>query len=189
MARPSLYTTANVERASYAGIGVAVIAVALCGYFIISTLLSIQKVTHAERLKSSVALQSATLSREVANLRKQAADQEPGRSGGVEEFAMQVSRWARENRVNVESLTPEGTPTTADIKVDDAKLGVWNAHRVRVEGRGRYSAVKSFLNEFRNPSTPIRLDSFALQTVDSGTVGVVGFNILLTIYEKKGRAA
>jgi hypothetical protein len=180
-----LYSPENVERARYAQIAVAVVAIAVCLFVMVSTVLGVQRVRRTEDALHKAVFQSRTLSRTAEKLRERAASQAFLSRGGVAAFALQLSRWSRDTGVDVESLSPEGAPAAMDITVGETKLGTWNAHKVRINGRGDFVQVMSMLNQFRDPHMPVQLDSVLVQGVDSGISGVVSFNVLCTVYEKK----
>lgn len=181
-----LYSPENVERARYAQMAVAGVAIALCLFVVVSTVLGVQRVRRTEGEFHQAVSQSRNLSRAAADLRKQAASQAFLSRGGVDAFALQLSRWARENNVDIESISPEGNPGTMEIKLGETKLGTWNAHKVRVNGRGNFMQVMSMLNKLRDPHMPVQLESVLVQGVDSGISGTVSLNALCTVYEKKG---
>lgn len=137
-----------------------------------------------------VAQQDAVaLSKTAASLQQKDAPRTPLHNGGVDVFALQMSRWAAEQKVNVESVTPQGAPTSSDISVGDVKIGEWDAVKVRVEGRGDYFKVLRLLNQFRNPGMPVKLESFAFHAETSGGVDEVRFDLMLTVYERKAKSS
>lgn len=180
-----LYSPGNVERARYVQIAVAAVAIAVCVFVMVSTVLGVQRVQRTESALDKAVFQCRTLSRAAEKLQEQAASQAFLSRGGVESFALQLSRWSRDSGVDVESLSPEGAPAAMDIKVGETKLGIWNAHKVRINGRGNFVQVMSVLNRLRNPHMPVQLDSVLVQAVDSGISGIVSFNVICTVYEKK----
>ena len=186
MLNPKLYNPANVERARYAQIGVAILAAALCAYMAFSTLTSVREVWAARGMLHGQKTKSLELLRDAADLREQRARQTPMLSGGIELFAVEFSKIAREKQVTVESVTPEGIPTATEISIGDAKMGTWNATKVRVRGRGAFTSVMDMVGEFGDPDMPVRLESFAFRSSGSTCSGDVDFNLLLTVYEQEG---
>jgi len=186
---PKLYSPENVERARYAQIGVLVFAVAVSGYLAVSTFSAIRQVWKAQGLLSSARLESGNLSRQAATLKSEEAKQPRRHEGGVDVLALQLSRWATEQQVKVESVTPQGAPTASDIAVGNASLGTWNAVKVRVEGHGDYPRVMGLLGRFRDPGMPVKLESFSFQSASAGDNDAVDFDLMLTIYERKIEAS
>lgn len=186
---PKLYSPENVERARYAQIGVMVVAVALSGYLAVSTFSGIRQVRNAQTLLSSARMESGSLSRQAATLKHEEAKKPRRREGGVDVFALQLSRWATEQGIKVEAVTPQGAPVASDIMVDSASLGTWNAIRVRVEGHGDYPRVLGLLNRFRDPGMPVKLESFLFQSASAGDDDAIDFDLMLTVYERKVEAS
>lgn len=179
------YTPENVERAKYLQMAVGAVAIAVCLFMLISAVLGVQRVKSDEMALQKAVSQSRTQSCAASTLRRQALRQAALSGGGVDTFALQLSRWAKETDVDVESLSPEGTPGVMDIKMGATELGQWNVHKVRLNGRGDFLHVMALLNKLRDPHLPVQLDSVLLQGVDAGLTGVVSFNVLCTVYEKK----
>ncbi len=186
MLNSKLYKLANVERARYAQIGVAILAAALCAYMAFSTLTGVREVWAARRMLHGQKTKTLELLSEAADLREQRARQTPMLTGGIEVFAVEFSRAATEKQVTVESVTPEGNPTATEISIGDAKMGTWNATKVRVQGAGPFASVMDLVGEFGDPHLPVRLESFAFRSSGKACDGAVGFNLLLTVYEQKG---
>jgi hypothetical protein len=186
---PKLYSPENVERARYAQIGVLVLAVAVSGYLAVATFSGIRRVWNAQSLLGSARMESGNLSRQAATLKRDEAKQPMRHDGGVDVFALQLSRWATEQGIKVESVTPQGAPVASDITVDNASLGTWNAVKVRVEGHGDYPRVLSLLNRFRDPGMPVKLESFAFQSASAGVNDEISFDLMLTVYERKAEAS
>ncbi len=146
----------------------------------------VAQVLHVGRDLSGEAFAGVTRVRDAADLREQHARQAPMRAGGVESFALEFSESAAARDVKIESVTPEGAPAAVEIKVGEAKLGTWNATKVRVQGRGKFASVMDLVGEFGDPNLPVRLESFAFRSSGNADDGAVGFNLLLTVYEQKG---
>ncbi len=183
MPHPRLYTPENVERAKLIHIAVVIVFALVCGFMAISTACKVNEVRRAEALLHSEMQSARKLSRQAALEKKHEEHYSQPCNGGSETLALQLSCWARERGVHIESFTPEGAPAPSEIKVGKAKLGTWNAYKVRVKGRGEFAQIRSLLENFRNPVMPVRLDSFALTSSDS--TGAVDFHMVLTVYEKK----
>ncbi len=182
---PKVYCADNVQRAKYAQIAVLVLALAVSGYLGAKTISSVRQVWKSQKMLNVAQKDAVALSRTAASLQQKDAPRMPLHNGGVDVFALQVSRWAADQRVNVDSVTPQGVPTSNDISVDDIKIGAWDAVKVRVEGRGDYFRVLRLLNQFRNPGMPVKLESFAFQSETSGSPDEVRFDLMLTVYERK----
>lgn len=185
----NLYSPENVERAKYAQAAVATVAIAVCVFVLVKTVLGVQRVQRTETAVHQAVSQSRTLSRASTALQEKAARQVRMGGGGVDAFALELSNWSREARVDVESLSPEGTPATMDVRLGDTKLGMWTVHKVRINGRGDFTRVMSLLNRLRHPQMAVKLESVLVQGVDSGISGVVSFNVLCTVYEKKSESS
>lgn len=183
MLMPGLCSRENVERAKYAQIGVAVIAVAVCGYLAITTVGTMRQACRARALLRAERMEAARLSRTASRMRQE-AEREPAYSrGGLDLFAVRLAQWAAACGVRIESVAPEGAPVPNQIRVNEADLGTWNANNVRVQGRGRFAALQELLGRFGDPRFPVQLESFRLQSGVSG--GEVNFDIKMTVYEKK----
>ncbi len=181
----NVYSPENVERARYAQIGMAVVTAVICLYLVISAALGIQRVQRTEGSLREAVSQSRMLSCTAAALQRKAASQSTQSRGGVDAFALQLSRWARESRVEIESLTPEGAPAQMEVSLGETNLGKWNVYKVRVNGRGDFVSVMNMLKKLREPRIPVRLESVLVQGADAGISGVVSYNILCTVYEKR----
>lgn len=185
---PKIYCTDNVQRAKYAQIGVLVMALAVSGYLGGKTISSVRQVWKSQKMLNAAQEDAVALSRTAATLQRKDAPRMPLHNGGVDVFALQMSRWAADQKINVESVTPQGVPTSSDISVDDVQIGVWDAVKVRVEGTGDYFRVLRLLNQFRNPCMPVKLESFAFQSESSGSPDEVRFDLMLTVYERKAKS-
>ena len=115
MARANLCNMENVRRARYAQIGATVVAACICGYLAITTLATMQEVWSAQRQLRRGKTDVAGLSRQAANERKLESKRPPPSDGGVDSFAVEISRWASERKIRIESFVPEGSPTPAEI--------------------------------------------------------------------------
>lgn len=186
---PRLYSPENVEKARYAQIAVTVLAVAVSGYLAFTTLSSIRQVWNAQSVLANERTESAGLSRQVGALKRQEAKQPSRSNGGVDVFALQLSRWAAEQGIKVEAVTPQGAPVANEVTVGNSNLGTWNSVIVRVEGRGDFSRVKDLLNRFRHPGMPVQLEAFAFQSEAGGDSDAISFDLTLTVYERKTGAS
>ncbi len=70
----------------------------------------------------------------------------------------------------------------------DTKLGMWKANKVRVKGSGGFAQVMDLLDEFLDPGMPVKLEAFGFQS-SGGTCAKVGFDLLLTVYQKESEAS
>lgn len=188
MPHPRFYNPENVVRVRYAQIALALVAAVVCGYLAITTVLNMRGVWDAENSLRRAKAEAANLSRQASSEEKREATMPPPRSGGVDSFAVQVAGWARPRGISVESLIPEGSPTITEVAAGGAKLGTWAAHRVRVKGCGEFMQLMSLLDELKTTNTPVRLETFALQSAQSAGRGMVSFDLVLTVYEKKSGA-
>lgn len=186
---PRIYTPQNVERARYAQIAVGLVAVAISGYLAFSTFSGVRRVWNAESMLKSARLESGSLSRQVSSLTRAEAKQPPRNNGGVDIFALQLSRWATEQGVKVEAVTPQGAPTSNDITVGADSLGTWNSVKVRVEGYGDFPRVVGLMNRFRSPGLPVQLESFSFKSSSDGQGEKVTFDLMLTVYERQAKAS
>lgn len=186
MLHPRLYSSDNVKRMKHAQISVAVLAAMVCAYLIGTTLSSLREKWTAERQLRQSKTDAAALSREAANLRRQVAKQKGLGEGGVDAFAVQLSSWTKQRNIRIESVVPEGAPTVTQVKQDGSDLGTWNANRVRVKCRGEFWKVMDLLNLLGKPLFPAQLSSFRLEAEERSTGEVVTFDLVMTVYEKKG---
>lgn len=186
MLHPRLYSSDNVKRVKHAQIGVAVLAALVCTYLIGTTLSSLREIWTAEHQLRQGKTDAAALSREAANQRRQVAKQKDLGDGGVDAFAVQLSSWTKQRNIRIESIVPEGAPTVTQVKLDGSDLGTWNANRVRVKGHGEFRKVMDLLNLLGKPLFPAQLSSFRLEAEDRGAGGVVAFDLVMTVYERKG---
>lgn len=181
-----LYSRENISRVKYLQIIVAVITAGVCGYLLLQSFIGVSRSSSAERLLRRAKQNAASLSRELASEREREAHKTPPSQGGIDAFAVELDRWARQEGVRLSSFVPEGTPTASEIVVNGFKLGVWNACKVRIKGNGRYECIMRLLNRFRRPNMPVKLDSFLLQAASySGDTPIVSFDLVLTVYERK----
>ncbi|MGQ9454329.1 MAG: hypothetical protein ACUVRS_08195 [Armatimonadota bacterium] len=183
---PRLYSRENVPRVKFLQIIVAVITAGVCSYLMLQSFIVVSRSSNTERLLRRAKQNAASLSRELASEREREARKIPHSQGGIDAFAVELDRWARQEGVRVGSFVPEGTPTASEIVVNGLKLGVWNAYKVRVKGSGRYECLMRLLNRFRRPNMPVKLDSFSLQAAShAGDTPAVGFDLVFTVYERK----
>lgn len=180
-----LYSPENVDRAKYAQIGFVILAAVVCGFFTFSAVSSAREIWSAQRSLSQEKKDLIALTRQEAKLQKQEAGLPAPSNGGVEEFAVLFANQASEGNLYIESVVPEGTPTDSEVTVDDTQLGTWTASQVRVQGKGQFSKLVELMDRFRNPDLPVHLDSFSLQTTEDNSAAAVGFELVLTVYEKK----
>ncbi len=177
-----LYCPENVERVKFAQIGIAILAFAIPAYLGLMTYSDIRSVWHARSTLTAARLESGRLSRQVAAMRRTEEKQPKRTDGGVDMLALQLSRWANELGVRVESITPQGAPMANDVQIDNTSLGKWNAVKVRVEGNGNYSRVVSLINKLRRPEIPAQMDSFLLQGSSNSDSDNISFDLTLTVY-------
>lgn len=183
------YSFENVERAKYAQIGVVVISGLICAYLIITTFMGMREVWNTQSALRSGKEESIKLTHEAKELRQQSNNQPAPDDGGLEQFAVQFSQWAGSRGIKIESLCPEGSSSPTEVKLDNAKLGVWNMNKVRVKGSGLYPQFMSLMTKLTNPGMPVQLESFQIQSCESGRDGLISFDLMLTVYEKKAGAS
>lgn len=180
-----LYNPDNVDRSRYAQIGVIALAVVLCGYAFIVLSLDMRALKQSKSSLAQLKLNEKKLMRQSKGSLKDSLTTEAATDAGVERFAADVAGWAKARRVQIESLTPEGSPGTVDVKIEDTPLGQWTSQTLRVQGRGQLNKVMELLDQLRNPIVPSELKSFSLQALNNGSDGSVTFQLVLTVYEKK----
>lgn len=181
---PKLYCTANLQRAKCAQWAILALAVLVSIYFASTTFSAIRQVWKTERLLSAARVDSARLSREAAALKNEESSRPALHNGGVDVFALQISKWAADQNVSIEAVTPQGAPVSSEISIGNTSLGAWDAVNVRVEGRGDYFRVMKLLAQLRRPDMPVKLESFGLHSdagVDSNNIQ---FDLVLTVYER-----
>jgi hypothetical protein len=179
-----LYEPENMRRVKLAQVAVIVLSVAVGGYIAVSTFLSMHEVWSAQQSLGAAKTESAELSRGVARQIKAEARLSPPETGGGDAFAVRFSQWARPRAIVIDSFTPEGAPIPSEIASGDAKLGSWNANKVRIKGDGDYWQVMSLLHEFEVTRMPVKIESFVLQSSQQAGRGTITFDLLLTVYEK-----
>ncbi|MGC8863179.1 MAG: hypothetical protein ACP5R5_10455 [Armatimonadota bacterium] len=185
MLPPRIYSRENIVRIGYAQWATVGLVMLICGYLAARNLLGLQAVWTAERMLRNAKSQASQLSRELS-IQQHIEKRFPSLgSGGVDTMAVRLADWAAERKIRVESFVPEGSPSATEITIDGLKLGIWNSNRVRVKGHGSYTELMSFLDELRNPPLPVRLDSFALQSVSADGGSAISFDLVLTVYERK----
>ncbi len=180
-----LYTPENLVRANYARVAMIIATIAICGYLVISTAMSMREILSAGKALRAERQAVNRLRLEASDKRRRDASESASRAGGVESFALTFSQWAKSYEARIESITPEGSPVPSNVSFGDVKLGTWNASRVRVQGKGNYDSFMSLVDKLKSPGMPAKLESFSVETCDS-RAGTVNFDLVLTIYEKAG---
>lgn len=184
-----LYTIENVDRARYAQYGVVAVSGLICLYLIITTFTGMREVWNTQSALRSGREESIKLAHEVKELRQQSKNQPAPDNGGLEQFAVQLSQWAGARGVRIESFAPEGSASPTEVTHENAKLGLWNTNKVRVKGSGLFPQFISLMAKLTNPGMPVQLESFQIQSGGSGREGLINFNLMLTVYEKKDGAS
>lgn len=179
------YAPENVRLAKYVQAVSTVVALVLCGYLGIQCVVALSRVSESKSLLRKTKTEAVDLARELAQKRETEARRTPPAPGGVDFFAVKFDEWARQDRVRIESFVPEGSPVAAEIAADGVRLGIWNAFKVRAKGSGEYEQVIRLLNRFRQSDLPVKLDSFALHANSSSGGLLIGFDLVITVYEKK----
>ncbi len=186
LALPSkFYAPENVRLTKYVQSFGTVIALVLCGYLGIQCAVALSRVSESKSLLRKTKTEAVNLARELAQKRETETRRTPPSPGGVDFFAVKFDEWARQELVRIESFVPEGAPVAAEIEVDGVKLGIWNAFKVRAKGSGEYEQVIRLLNRFRHSDLPVKLDSFALHANSGSGRPIIGFDLVITVYEKK----
>lgn len=188
MLSPAFYNTDSLRKLGFAQAAFVGLAVVTCLYLAGTTFAAMREVWSARSMVRKCKAEAATLSRQSASEgRVEARHAQPG-DGGVDAFAVRFSGWAAARSVQVESFIPEGAPAAIAVSVGGSDLGTWTASRVRVKGRGGFRQLMSLLDEFRDPGFPVKLESFSLQASRTASHSLVGYDLVLTVYEKKGKA-
>lgn len=187
MISPRLHNPENVTRLRYARIGVTILCAALSAFLIITAVLSLRNVWSAESALKEGKSRVFQLTRNLNDMKLQEARRSHARSMGLDSFAVTFSGWARAQGVSVQSIVPEGAPSSSKVTFESADLGEWTACKVRVKGDAEFAKFMNLVEKFRDPEMPVQLESFGLQSTGSGR-GSVSFDLLLTVYEKKGMA-
>jgi hypothetical protein len=170
--------------------GCAVCAsVLLVGYMVITGAARFAESVRTERLVEKRKAESVHLSVEVTHaLSAETGLAELGPTG-VEALAVQLAASAKAHSVSIESFTPQGTEGTTVLDFDKTKPDQWMTNKVNIRGRGQYAQVMRVLEDMCGSARPLMLESFSLQSVDSGTSGVVEFQIDVTVYQRKSGVA
>lgn len=184
MLSPKFCTIENVERIKYVQIAIAVLSAVICGYFIVSGILSMRDIWTANRSLHNEQAECLRISRDMKKLRADEAIMPHLTDGGMEQFAVEFSEWANERGLNVEAVVPEGTSSENEITVGNEKMGTWNSNKLRVQGSGDFEKLANLLDEFRKPQLPVQLESFSFESSENCS-GVVRFDLVMTVYEKK----
>lgn len=183
-----LYEPENIKRVRTAHVVVAVLTLVIGGYMAVNTICSLREVWGARSSLNQAKSEAADLSRKAAKECEAETLRAKPDNGGVDAFAVTFAGWAKSKAIYIESFTPEGAPAPSEVASGGVKLGVWNASKVRVKGRGDYRQLMSLLDEFQSTTVPVKLESFALQSLQQADkVGVV-FDLLLTVYERPPEA-
>lgn len=181
----TLYSAENVDRAKYVQIAVSLLAVSFSGYIGLSTFRDMRGVWRAQSMLTNEKMQAGQLSRQTQALKGEQLKLPPNSNGGVDALALQLSQWAGQTGVKIDAVTPQGDPQSSDITLGRVSLGTWNAAKVRVEGHGDFQQVLGLLERLRNPGMPVRLESFVMNSGAAGANEEVGFDLMLTVYERK----
>ena len=184
MNMPKLYTSANLERAKYSQWAMLALAVLVSIYVISTTFFSLRTVWRTERMLVTARQDSAALSRQAAFLNNEDSARHARQNGGVDVFALQMSKWAADEKISIDAVTPQGSPIGSEISIGNISLGNWDAFKVRVEGRGGYFQVLKLLAQLREPNMPVKLEEFALQSDVGADSDNIQFDLMLTVYEK-----
>ena len=188
MLPPSPSRAENVQRAKYAHIAIAVVAVVFCGYLVLMMMGDLRGLWQAQSAACRLKAESVKMAARAREAKQRQF--EPTLIGsGVEQFAVQMARWTSARHIRMESLTPEGSPTPVDVKVSNSSLGRWKANKVMVQGSGQFGQVMGLMDELLNPRMPVQLESFSLQAMSGGEDGSVSFQFVLTVYEKESEGA
>lgn len=183
MTRRIPHNPESMARAKNVLFAVIILGVVFGGFMLTSSLIGLRSVREAKLSLKNSKLQFAELSRQSVQMRREDLHKHKS-SSGLETFALTLSKWADARNVQITSLMPEGTPLETDVEVDGAKLGTWNAGKVRVKGNAAFPNAMGLLSEFHKTDLPIQLDSFSMTSVDS-KASMVSFELVLTVYEKK----
>lgn len=178
-----------IDRIKYIYIFAIALAVVLGGYMLFVGVSSITVAANTERVLRSRRAESVQLSAQVKHVQTESPRFTSRRSTGVEAFAVQISAAARAHHVSIESFAPEGVEGTASVDFDNTALGEWATNKVNVKGRGQYDQVMNVIEGLCTYSTPLKLESLSLDSVDSGISGAVQFQITVTVYRRKSGAA
>jgi hypothetical protein len=180
-----LYSPENVHKSRYAHIGVALLAVVICGYVVLAMTFDLRGLQQSETSLGRLKAEATELARQSRDSMRGKSVMMVTRDGGVELFAMHLANWASARGVKIESLTPEGASSTVDVKNQDVSIGQWTSQSLRVQGCGQFEHVMELLEQLKDPLVPAEMQSFSLQALNNGMDGSVTFQILMTVYEKK----
>lgn len=179
----------SVDRIKYA-FGCTVAAAAILGVYAIWTTVSATKQSLiSEHALAARKAELVRLTSEAKSLQGSHSQRLTQSSTGVAPFAVQMATWARAHNVGIESLAPEGEPMTETVDFQNSTLGQWSVSRVNVRGQGQLEQVAQVLKELCEHGSPSRLESFSLQSLNNGSTGRIEFQIIVTVYQKKGREA
>lgn len=185
MLSSKLYSSENVARAKYAQMIAVISAAIICGYLLFTTVFGTREIWQSQAMLKRGKTEKFQLAREANQLKAQEAKLTPPANGGVEAFAVELSKWANQRGLQIDSLVPEGAPAASEVTIDNIKLGTWAANQVRIQGQGQFDKFMDLLDQLRRPNMPIQLTSFTLQSPDGVEDAMVSFDLVLTVYEKK----
>ncbi len=188
MPSPKFYCAENIAKVRSAQFAVMALSAIICIYFISTTIISYRTIWSIEKDLIRERENAADAMKMASESRKSNLSALPQSTGGIEFFAVQISNWARENNLKIDSLTPEGLPCLTEINAGDLRLGMWNANKVRVQGSGGYSQIMVLFEKLLDPRNPLQIESFSLRSNSNENTDRIGFDLFLTVYEKKGVA-
>ncbi len=181
--RNNTYSVENIELMKRLLIATIVLSVCVSGILLAGTIRTLREL---RMTKQSLINGRAELSEIKVQMLKENEHNytQWSKTGVLDSFAVTMSGWAKAGSINLTTLAPEGDPVSTDIEMSGEKLGTWNASRIKVKGTAPYSNVMAFLEDFRSVNAPVRLESFSIDSVDTGC-GEVSFELVVTVYEKQ----
>ncbi len=181
-----IYTFENVELSKKALQGIFLVAFLLGAYLVTTAGLTARDYFGSKKQLHQRRAVLSNLSRESSDLKKMAGQEQGLQEDGVHALAAQLSTWAAENRIKINSLVPDVAEAPQEVEIDGVKLGSWRLGHVLVKGTGDFLDVIEFCQKFRRPHMPVRIDTMKFQSAGSEKAGGVGFELELVIYERSG---
>jgi hypothetical protein len=178
-----LYRSENMQKMKYAHIGVIVVSVALCAYFLLMLVPDATSLAHAQNKLHDLKGNLVSLN-EDARKAREAETRTPAIDGGLDAFVSQVAGWAKARGVSIASVSPDGTPLIVDAVSGGKPIGRWTANSVAVVGHGQFEQVMDLLNQFLITRMPVQLRSCTVQASEGGASGDVSFQFVFAVYEE-----
>ena len=171
-----------VNRLKIAMITTSIIGGIICAFSLINTTIAYHQLNQAKTSLNKTNMQYKELSKQLVspNTSKYILSNS---IGGVEVFAVNLTRSARSGGVKITTIVPEGMPVSNDIEINGLKLGKWTSSKIRAKGNARFADVLKLMKLLSEFSSPVELKSFLISS--SSRTDEVIFELVLIVYEKQ----